>query len=179
MPRALFPNAIRTTIQTEADGRRYAVSEYLDDDQTPPWDRHDGHAPVRLADRFDKRPGERVLASTGSSAHLYDWQAACKIARTEGWDTDPIGAPNRVERAVQADFDRMRAFARGELFWIIVAVVELDADDRTMSDEYDHARGGIESDLTDDNVAEVVGQLICDIECERERHAYPVSCLGV
>jgi hypothetical protein len=91
------------------DGHRFEMRIEHDDSMGAPWEEHDGHGPVRvvrayygLKDTGKKRPGERVLHQSGGDYWLYDWQAACRLARKDGWDADPIGEPSRVERAVQA-----------------------------------------------------------------------------
>lgn len=107
----------------EAPGLEFTFSLLVDDMSEPPWEREDGHGPVRAAwapcglrGAGIKRPGERVIHWDGRTGYLYDWQAACKRARTDGWDAEPYGAPNRIERAVRADMDRMRKFLQG-LWW--------------------------------------------------------------
>lgn len=125
-----------------------------EDTDTPyPWECEDGHGPVRsqAGSSSPKRPGERYLDRTTRGGWLYDWQAACKIARRDGWDDEPFGAPGRVQRAVQADFDRLRAYVCGGWGYVGVCVVPCDSMgvvDRS-ADPYAHALWGIESDLTE------------------------------
>ena len=103
--------------------------EYLDDnDSDPPWENSDGHGPVRVSrtanytGHHTKRPGERPLNSPDrrASQYYYDWQAACRLARKDGWNTEPYDAPNRVQRAVQADFDFLRGWVNDD--WRYVGV---------------------------------------------------------
>ena len=97
----------------ERNGRQFRVNILDDDDREPPWDRSDGHGPVRKVNRSHcsqdagKHPGERPMNSPDRNEYqfFYDWQAACKQARAEGWNTEPYDAPNRIARAVQADFE--------------------------------------------------------------------------
>lgn len=126
-------------------GVRFEARTYPDYEAAPPWVRGDWHGPVRSAhDAAEKRPGERVLHRlNGHSIWLYDWQAACKLARTEDWDAEPHGAPNRIERAVQADFDYLRGWAKGDWEYVGVSVVRLGQDD-----EFEHALWGVESSDT-------------------------------
>lgn len=103
-----------------------------DPDCGPPWENSDGHGPVRRVTNgwghLDKRAGERVLnpdARRGNYVWLYDWQAALKIARRDGW-----GAPDerketpgqRAARAVAQDFEFLAGWLRGTWQYIGVTV---------------------------------------------------------
>lgn len=117
-----------------------------DPDYGAPWEEHDGHGRVRvMTHRLDgkKRPGERVLHQDGRTVWLYDWQAACKTAKKDGWNAAPYDAPGRVARAVQADFDRLRGWLLGEWLWVGVCVRRADA---APDSRYSNALWGIESD---------------------------------
>lgn len=94
----------------------------------PPWAEEDGHGPVtevnaRHGLRFTntKKTGERVLHVGYPHVWLYNWQAACKLARRDGWNTPPYDAPNRIERAVLADFKRLQGYLLDQ--WCYVGVV--------------------------------------------------------
>lgn len=136
------------------DGKQYVARVFRDDHMGAPWIEHDGHGPVREvrsrgARNAGKRPGERVMHSNGHTVWLYDWQAACKMARVDGWDAEPIGAPGRVARAVAADFERMQGWINDAWHWVGVGVAAV-ADDGTFPDDdreyYRTAVWGIESD---------------------------------
>ncbi len=154
------------------NGRSFTASIEADDSQDAPWEREDGHGPVRvvrvrggLAHAGVKRPGERLLHSDGWTCWLYDWQAACKIARRDGWNAAPYDAPGRIERAVSADFERMRGWLADD--WHYVGVI-VSADDGESERE---SLWGIESDA-DDYLQEVAHELA-------ERHPTPyVHVLG-
>ena len=134
-------------------GRLFDV-EYLPDyDSGYPWENCDGHGPVRRTlkahgSRGDKQPGERPLNRPGCREYqfYYDWQEACKKARAEGWNTEPYDAPNKVQRAVQADFDFLRAYLNNEWSYVTVHVSLLMEDEngemRVAMDEY---LGGVET----------------------------------
>lgn len=93
-----------TTFIFEHKGRQFVARVHRDEDMGVPWEEHDGHGPVRLLDRNEsKRPGEVLMGQR----YAYDWAEALVIAERDGWDSDPIGAPNRAERAVRADFERL------------------------------------------------------------------------
>ena len=116
------------------DGRKYRVEVEQDVFADAPWDNSDGHGPVRRSGRrhvegeSDKRPGERPLNSPGlrEYQYYYDWKAACLTARADGWNCAPHDAPNRVRRAVQADFDYIRGYLSGD--WCYVSVTVTDAE---------------------------------------------------
>lgn len=115
----------------DVDGRRFAVGYSGDDDTTPPWERSDGHGPVRKAHSArEKRPGERPLNRPSSRewAFLYDWQEAARMARKDGWDAEPYGAPDRIQRAVQSDFDFLSGWVNGLWEYVCVNVCEVDEE---------------------------------------------------
>lgn len=132
-------------------GRNFRISIHHDSDMGAPWDEHDGHGPVRQtgighSGHPEKRPGERVLHTNRRTAWLYDWQAACKLARKDGWNAEPYDAPGRIERAVLADFKRLQGWLDGTWYWVGIEVTLLDAD----GDYVDSASlWGIESDFGD------------------------------
>lgn len=114
------------------DGREYRVKIEQDEFADAPWDNSDGHGPVRRSNRrhvegeSDKRPGERPLNSPSrhKPQFYYDWQSACLTARADGWNSAPYGVPNRVQRAVQADFDYLRGFLAGDWCYVTVTVTD-------------------------------------------------------
>lgn len=158
-------------------GVRFRVHIEHDDDSDAPWDREDGHGPVRTDSNWrhwqpqkqpQKRPGERVLHRNRGCVWLYDWQAACKLARSDGWNAKPYDAPYRIERAVQNDFDRLRRWLSDDWWYIGVCVVPLDADGCDIGSKYDHALWGIESDACG-YLTEVANELADDaLEYRRE-----------
>jgi hypothetical protein len=64
---------------------RYLVQIERDDDYGAPWENEDGHGPVTDWTTRDKCPGELVLNQDRRSYRYYDFQAACRIARRDGW----------------------------------------------------------------------------------------------
>ena len=89
----------------DAPGYTFKLRIEFDDDADPPWERSDGHGPVRsirtlygLRHQGLKRPGERVMDNGRGDYWLYDWQKACRLAREGGWNAKPYDAPNRIER---------------------------------------------------------------------------------
>lgn len=126
------------------------VEYFCDTDAAPPWEREDGHGLVRTApDRSDKRPGERILHQEGHTFWLYGWQEACKQARKDGWDAEPYKAPNRIERAVQADFDCLQGYLQNDWHYLDVQV--------TLGEETDSLWG-----IDSINYADTVAQELAD-----------------
>ena len=120
-----FPRDIKLTVNTwgevvaypvEGTGIALCVTIHDDKDQGPPWDAHDGHGPVRdsLFQRGAKRAGERVLGFDGDRYTYYDFQAACRLARTD-W-----GARTRAEatRMAEQDFQRLKAWCNDGWYWV-------------------------------------------------------------
>ncbi len=123
----------QTTI--EASGLTFRVDFKYDHDAGRPWDNSEGHGPVREASRnytgyIDKRPGERVLyaGNRRELSWVYDWKAACKLARADGWNAEPYDAPDRIQRAVQADFDFLRAWCNDQWCYVGVIVTLINDD---------------------------------------------------
>jgi len=147
------------------EGLEFHVRIEPDDNYDPPWERSDGHGPVRLArgtpHTCGKRAGERILHSDRHTVWLYDWQKACELARRDGWNTKPYDAPNRIERAVQADFDFLRRWLDEQ--WCYVGVCVSLAD---QAPDYAHSVWGIESDASD-YIEETAHELADEIISER------------
>jgi hypothetical protein len=123
-------------------GFEFTVTHPCDDSGDAPWERCDGHGPVSDWTRRDKRPGERILCEDRGSHRFYDWQAACKLARTEGWNAKPYDAPNQIERAVRADFDRLRDWCNDRWQYLGVVVT-------LKGTEHEDSLWGVESDAYD------------------------------
>jgi len=125
------------TVELWHGSQKYTAKLYYDTDSGMPWDDCDCHGPVRRSNyphgsSGDKRPGERPLNSPDRHEYqfYYDWQAACKKAREEGWNAEPYDAPNQVARAVEADYQFLRAFLRQD--WYYVGIVIEDAHGRML-----------------------------------------------
>lgn len=133
-------------------------------DMGAPWLEHDGHGVVEERSRQDsrwplKRPGELLLhrAERGGTDLFYDLQATLTRARAEQWG---LSEPQRLQlaeelgrvptqrevtrRAVQRDYERMRAWHGNEWWWVMVECTLLDADGHPTR-IYD-TLSGIESD---------------------------------
>ena len=108
-------------ITCEKDGFTIVARIERDDDMGPPWKEHDGHGRVsEWRPKDSKRPGEKVISQHGDSCRFYDWQEAIKTARREMWDAPPYGTGTdgeRAERAVQRDFENLKAWCDDEWTW--------------------------------------------------------------
>jgi len=113
----------------EAHGHPFKFEVFHDAHAAAPWEMSDGHGPVRVALREDKRPGEWILGASGSRDYwyLYDAAAAQLIARRDGWQPreHPDGIQTRrtlAAHAVQADFEYLREWLRDEWHYVGVCV---------------------------------------------------------
>ena len=131
-----------------------------DDDAEPPWEREDGHGPVREALTLGeevKHPGERLLSGglhgRNERTWLYDFAEAVKIARRDGWEC-PHGFNNvlpecRVTKkmmaqcAAELDFQRLRAWCNDEWEYVCVSVELRDAEGEIVEGD---SLCGVESD---------------------------------
>ena len=146
------------------DNQEFHVSIEIDDCIGHPWDEFDCHGPVResrrphVEGRSDKSPGERPLNSAGRNElqFYYDWQGAIAKAKAEGWNTESFDAPNPALRAVQADFDRLRAYLAGDWFYSVVTVSAVDSDGNEIASD---TLGGVESDYAGEQANEMAMDL--------------------
>ena len=154
----------------EHDGHQFRVSFPFDADHGAPWDEEAGHGPVSDWTRRDKAPGERVLAVDHGSKRYYDFAAAVRIARRDGWDTPPYGAGapgERAARAAEADFARMRAWLADEWHYCGCFVTLLDATEQ-------ESIWGLEDDCSaylTETAHELAGAILSEIRREQERAA--------
>lgn len=107
------------------NGVKYRAEIVPDDHMGAPWAEHDGHGPVTDWTTRAKTPGERILNEDGASRRFYDHAEAIRIAKRDGWDAapyTPATAGQRAARAVEADFQRLRAWCNDEWRWVGVVV---------------------------------------------------------
>lgn len=71
------------------EGRKFAAKIERDENHGAPWDECDGHGDVSELTRRDKAPGEFVLYESRGAKRFYDFAAAVKRARAEGWGFMP------------------------------------------------------------------------------------------
>ena len=107
------------TIACEVDGFRVVATIVADNDSEAPWESEDGHGPVSDWTNRPKSPGERVLCEDREYRRYYDVQEAMAIAKRDGWGPsqgeDTPG--QRAARAVEADFQALRAWCRDEWWY--------------------------------------------------------------
>lgn len=156
----------------EQGGRVFVARIYADDLADAPWENEDRHGPVRHVyshyGRPGKRPGERILHSEGRDHWLYDWQAAAAAARADGWDAPPYDAPDRINRAVQADFDHLRGYLRGDWCYVGIGVVlASDAENASDTDYFSNAVWGVNDG--GEHVKEVAREIAGDILHDRRQ----------
>lgn len=176
----------KTVYETiERDGFTLAAEIVPDDSNPAPWKEEDGHGPVsdwrraNYTGRFDKAPGERMLCRDGDSAMFYDFAAAVRMARAEGWDAPPYdeGTPGqRAVRAAEADFGRMQDWCNDQWCYVGVVVTASRNDVELGS----ASLWGIESDageylviianeLADEAIEEARAKLATLCQCEQDR----------
>jgi len=157
------------TCTIERDGFTVTATIHHDPDHGAPWDEEDGHGPVTDWRPYGdnqyptKAPGERVLVRDRRSARFYDFAAAVRTAKAEGWDAPPFGEGTpgqRAARAAEADFKHLRAWCNDEWYYIGVAVT-VSRDGVDLTGKYDHAIWGTESTAAD-HVNELAADLVED-----------------
>lgn len=146
----------------ERDGFRFLVELFYDPDHEAPWDDGDGNGIVIEPDRYyTKKPGHRLLWS--SDRHykwFFDWQGTVQKAKDENWGLNPeavkllaqkLGrAPTKGDlaaAATQSEYNRIRAWLRGEWWYCGVVVTKLTDDpeeDDSVETDFKHAVWGLE-----------------------------------
>lgn len=96
--------------QLTINGIEFTVSIESDSDQGTPWENEDGHGPVSEWTSRYKEPGELTLCKDRGKARFYDFAAACKQARKEGWGFLP--GKMIVDRFAHHGKRKFRAFVR-------------------------------------------------------------------
>lgn len=112
------------SISCTVDGFDVVATIVRDEDMGEPWKEHDGHGVVSEWTSRAKEPGERVLAEDRGSKRYYDVRGSLALARKDGWDAPPYGgtAKQKAARAVDRDFDHLRAWCNDEWHWCIVSL---------------------------------------------------------
>jgi hypothetical protein len=138
----------------EYEGNRFLLTLTQDTDHGAPWDNEDGHGPVSDWTTRAKAPGEMVLCEYRRSRRYYDFAAAVRLARRDGWNAAPYYPPGeetlgqRAHKAALADFDRLRRWCSDDWCYVGAKVELVDEDDEPMPD-FSEALWGIESDAGD------------------------------
>lgn len=137
-------------ISIESGEREFTFKIEFHDDNAdgPPWTRSDGHGAVSDWERRSKRPGELVLVEDRGFKRFYEFQGACKIARREGWNTEPFDIEGetkgqRAARAARADYEYLRQWCND--VWSYVGVVVTLLDDDGNETDVDASLWGVET----------------------------------
>lgn len=150
-----------------------------DSDHGAPWEEDDGHGPVSEWTTRDKRPGERLLHSDRHSKRYYDFAAAIKQAKRDGWDAPGWGAPpyktgtkgETALRAVKRDFQYLKDWCEDRWEYVVVIVKLLNADGEEIASD---ALGGVESegDYWRECAAEMANTMLADYIAEDAERSY-------
>ena len=125
------------TEKQEYRGWTLRVECHVDEHMGPPWEEPDGHGPVSDWTTRDKEPGEMVLHTDGRSRRYYDFAGAVKLARADGWDSEPFNKDGRetpgeqAHKAALADFKRLKGWCNDDWHWVgfTSAVISPDGDE--------------------------------------------------
>ena len=167
-----------TIIETiERDGYTFRVEHEYDHDAGAPWEREEGHGPVRHVranhtGHHDKRPGELVLNGEFlRGGHVYVFDDACRNALADdwgsyGWQGAGEGMTRRQFAAEQAraDYERLRAWCKDEWYYLGVIVTLLDIEGNATDAQA--SLWGIESDSEDylkETAQELAGNVLHDV----------------
>lgn len=136
----------------------YATLKTLDDDDnTPPWQREDGHGDIyEVRPNYVCEPGGPDMPLGRN--HIYDMQESYKIALNEKWgiNQDKLTPEEQAREAVQADYDRMQAWTNDEWRYINLVVSITDSDGTEIVSK---VLGGIEDD-NDDYILDTANELL-------------------
>lgn len=121
----------------EYRGHTFRVEFPRDDTSGAPWEMADGHRPVSEWVIREAREGEKVLCGDWNHYRYYDFEQALRIAIVDEWGTADGPQPGESTtdyrtRAVEADFEYLRAWCNDEWSYVGV-VVTLDGDDERAS----------------------------------------------
>lgn len=154
------------TFTIEHAGREFTVSLYHDSDHGAPWEDDCGCGPVSDWTRREKAPGEMVLCTGSISRRYYDFAAATRIAKRDGWglsDKDMAELSKRLGRnptrkqvireSVLQNFDRLRRWCNDDWHY---CGVEVSCEGETDS------LWGVESDC-EDYIRQVAHELAAEV----------------
>lgn len=131
------------------NGLKFRRTVQHDEMMREPWKEHDGHGVISDWTSRDKHSYERILCSDRGGFHrFYDVRASMAIALQDGWGVaNPEGKTRRqvAAEAVEADYQRMRAWCNDEWHWVYVTVELLGVDGEPIP-AYREFLGGFESD---------------------------------
>lgn len=142
----------------QVSGFDFRVNIETDNDHGAPWEECDGHGPVTDWERRDKKPGELILNTDRGAKRFYDFSAAVKQARAEGWNAPPYEVEGetpgqRAAKAARADYEYLRRWCRNDWAYQVVTVTLLD--DEAEECGFFDVLGGVE-DSSPEYLAETV-----------------------
>lgn len=152
------------------EGLTFTLTIECDYDHGAPWDEEDGHGPVTGWERRNKLPGEMILAEDRGFKRFYDFAAAVKIAKRDGWNAKPYDIPGetkgqKARKAALADFNHLRRWLHDDWRYVGVTVT---CDD--LPGAPSESLWGIESDACEyfaevahDLAAEILAQAVADV----------------
>lgn len=170
-----YDQALKRETFTHA-GRLFEVALFADDDNAPPWERADGHGPVRyISDSEPLAPGETVLYDCPRGRYVYDLRAAIKQSMREGWGRPckemretlarQLRKPASKVSAIDADMAFLRGWCADDWSYIGASVRIIGADGEPVGEDFEHALWGFES--SGDYWQEVAAELAENILHER------------
>lgn len=163
-------DAYKTDTLTQ-HGKTYRVDYVYDHDTGAPWENSDCHGPVSEWTTRTKKPGERILNSSGQSKRYYDVQQATLDAVTV-WGCSH--GENAAE-AVEKDFRYLSAWCNDE--WHYCGIVVTLLGDGGEETDTSASLWGIESDA-DGYHASVIQDLIGECEHDVNRRTYAGATVG-
>lgn len=169
------------SITLDFEGWRIVATIHDDDHNPKPWENEDGHGPVSGWTTRDKAPGELVLNEDGRSKRFYDFAEAVKIAKRDGWNSEPfddgLTGGAKAAKAARADYERLRRWCNDDWRYIGVAL-QVWFEDIQLTDEYGAALWGIESDAgeyctetANELISEAMAQAVAELENIRRKVA--------
>jgi hypothetical protein len=159
----------------EQNGRHYRVEYEYDQDHGEPWKNDDGRGIVSDWTTRPKAPGERLLNDDHGSKRYFDFAGTLEKAKAEGWGVKDGKRENETAnqyavRAVEAEYEFLRAWCNDEWHYCGVIVTLLDDDHQETS--YTESLWGVES--WDDYPKTVVRELVDEIEARLLRHEHVI-----
>lgn len=176
----------------EVEGLTFGVEVRRDDTIGAPWEEHDCHGPVsEWRHGREKSAGERVLCQDRGSYRFYDVRGALARAKREGWGLAPnalaalaksLGRSPTIgevrARAVESDFQHLRAWCEDRWYWVgvIVTLLDMDGNPTPLGDSL----WGIESNATNyirevaEDCARNIALQVGDSTEVREYHSWKV-----
>jgi hypothetical protein len=121
-----------------------------------------------------------ILCEDRGCKRFYDFQAAVKQAKCEGWNTAPYTFRTKGEQAhaaALADFEYLRRWCADQWEYVLLGVDLLDDDGDSMHEwehiggvEYDPSNTSYAMELAEDLARQVIARISCMFEEVIEPH---------